>query len=58
MPELIEATFVRVVHVRKIEICRFALGSAMRMRERHKAKNKVSPKFPEEKIASVKLQAE
>ena len=42
MPELTEATFGRVAHARKIEICRFALGgSALLMRERHEAKKKL-----------------
>ena len=57
MPELTEATFRRVAHARKIEICRFALERALRVRKRHKAK-KVSPKFPGENIASTKFQAE
>ena len=54
VPELTEATFGRVVHALKIEICRFALGSALRICKRHKAKKK----FPGESIASAKLQAE
>ena len=56
-PELTEATFGSVVHAQKIEIWRFALGSALRVRARHEAKKKVSPKFSGENIASAKLQA-
>ena len=40
--ELTEATFGCVVHARKIEICRFALESALRMRKRHEATKKKS----------------
>ena len=40
MLELTEAHFGHVSYVRKIEICRFALGSALRVCERHKAKKK------------------
>ena len=58
VPELTEATFGCVALAQKIEICRFAPGSALHMHERHEAKKKVYPKFPEENIASVKLQAE
>ena len=38
MPELAKATFGHVVRVQKIEICRFALGSALHVHERHEAK--------------------
>ena len=41
MPELTEAMFGRVGHARKIEICKFA-GSALRMREKHEAKESFS----------------
>ena len=40
VPELTRATFRCVAHAWKIEICRFALGSALGMRERHKATKK------------------
>ena len=56
VPEHTEATFGRVGHALKIEICRFAFGSALRVCERHEAKT-VSLKFPEENLASAKLQA-
>ena len=42
VPELTKATSGCVVHARKIEICWFALRSALCMHERHKAKKKVS----------------
>ena len=57
MPELTEAAFGHGAHAQKKEICRFALCSALHLRERHEAK-KVSPKFPEENTASTKLQTE
>ena len=50
VPELTEATFGRIAHARK------TLGSAVLMHERHEA-DETSPKFPEENIASAKLQA-
>ena len=37
-----EATFGCAAHAWKIEICRFALGSALRMHERHEAKKSFS----------------
>ena len=42
VPELTEATFWRVAHAWKIEICRFDLGSALRIRKGHKAKKSFS----------------
>ena len=51
VPELTEATFGRIAHARK------TLGSAVLMHERHEA-DETSPKFPEENITLLKLQAE
>ena len=48
VPELTEATFGRVAHARKTEICRLALRSALPMRKRHETEE-VSLKFAEEK---------
>ena len=52
VPEITEATFGCGVHVQKSEMCRSVLRSALRVHERHKAKN-VSPKFPEENITGA-----
>ena len=38
MPEFTKASFGRIAHVQKIEICRFALGSALHLHERQEAK--------------------
>ena len=46
-----------IAHVLKTKICRFALGSAVRMHKRHAAEE-VSSKFSEENIRAAKLQAE
>ena len=42
MPELSEATFGCGVHALKTEICRFALGSAQHVRERHEVTKNIS----------------
>ena len=42
VPELTKATFGHVAHARKIEICRFAVGSVLHVRERHEAKKSFS----------------
>ena len=55
-PEHTQNTVRRAMYGRKTEICRFVLGSALHMHERHEAEE-VSPKFLEENIASAKLQA-
>ena len=56
-PEHTQNTVRRAMYGRKTEICTFVLGSALHMRERHEAEE-FSMKFPEEDIASTKLQAE
>lgn len=53
--ELIKASFGHVL-AQKTEICRFTLGSALRVHERHNAEE-VFPKCPKEHFASLKLRA-
>ena len=57
MPELTEATFGHVAHVRKMKICRLLLKVLCVCAKDTKQK-KVSLKFPEGNITSAKLQAE